>query len=283
MAPVAHEEQCLCATALRLRSYDPLVHAVIPAEADRTVVIQAASVRSHLAKRNPEARKGQVDFFDDHLAIEGVHHAPGIPHQEEPTGVVGGAVEAHRQGGAADPELGYVFVGSATNPAVVGMVENDPPPPGPIPPNYTRFRMGGRGAPQIPFGLRPFKPPYGRITAYDMNRGEIAWKVPFGEGSPLIRRHPLLRDVDLPARLGTPGNNGPMATAGGIVLIGGGERYLYAFDAATGREVTRVPTELRTSGNPMSYVTGTGRQFIVIATGAGPDASLVAFALPEEG
>ena len=73
-----------------------------------------------------------------------------------------------------------------------------------------------------------------------------------------------------------------MATAGGIVFIGGGERYLYAFDAATGREVTRVPTEFRTSGNPMTYITRAGRQFVVIATGAGPDASLVAFALPEE-
>ena len=79
----------------------------------------------------------------------------------------------------------------------------------------------------------------------------------------------------------TPGTNGPMATAGGIVFVGGGERYLYAFDAATGREVTRVSTEFRTSGNPMTYVTREGRQFVVIATGAGPDASLVAFALPE--
>ena len=125
------------------------------------------------------------------------------------------------------------------------------------------------------------KPPYANLVAMDLNRGEIAWKVPFGEGSRLIRNHPLLRGAELPARLGTPGQNGPMATASGLVFIGGGEPYLYAFDAATGREVSRVPTEFRTSGNPMTYVSGSGRQFIVIATGAGPDASLVAFALPE--
>jgi glucose dehydrogenase len=71
-----------------------------------------------------------------------------------------------------------------------------------------------------------------------------------------------------------------MATATGLVFIGGGERYLYAFDAATGREISRVATEFRTSGNPMTYVTRSGKQFIVIATGAGPDASLVAFSLP---
>ncbi len=126
------------------------------------------------------------------------------------------------------------------------------------------------------------KPPYARLVAIDLEAGAIAWRVPFGEGSALVRRHPLLRDADLPDRLGTPGANGLMVTGGGLVFIGGGDPYLYAFDAATGREVSRVATEFRTSGNPMTYRARSGRQFILIATGAGPDAALVAFALPEE-
>jgi quinoprotein glucose dehydrogenase len=123
------------------------------------------------------------------------------------------------------------------------------------------------------------KPPYAVLVAIDLHKGEIAWKVPFGEGLQAIRQHPLLKGVALPERLGTPGAPGPIVTSGGLVLIGGGDPYLYAFDKATGREVWRVATPQRTSGNPMTYKTRAGRQFIVIATGAGPDAALAAFAL----
>ena len=127
------------------------------------------------------------------------------------------------------------------------------------------------------------KPPYAFLVAIDLNVGEIAWKVPFGEGSRLVRNHPLLRGTTgLPERLGTVGNNGPMVTGGGLVFMGGGDPYLYAFDAETGQELGRHATEFRTTGNPMTYRSRGGRQFIVIATGAGPDASLVAFALPNE-
>ena len=139
------------------------------------------------------------------------------------------------------------------------------------------------GSPQLarsPLGAIPLiKPPYAYLVAIDLNEGEIAWRVPFGAGSRIIRSHPLLQGVELPARLGTPGNSGPMVTAGGLVFLGG--EVLYAFDKATGEEVWRGATTFRTSGNPMTYRAALGRQFVVIATGAGPDASLVAFALPE--
>ena len=98
-------------------------------------------------------------------------------------------------------------------------------------------------------------------------------------GEPVIRSHPLLQGVELPERLGTLGSNGPMVTKGGLVFIGGGDPYLYPFDKATGEEVWRGPTTFHTSGNPMTYTARSGLQSVVIATGAGPDAALVAFAL----
>ena len=123
------------------------------------------------------------------------------------------------------------------------------------------------------------KPPYAHIVALDLNRGELAWKVPFGEGNPAIRSSPLLKGVALPERLGTTGAPGLLVTKSGLIFIGGGDPYLYAFDKATGREISRVATPSRTSANPMTYKTRLGRQFVVIASGAGPDATLAAFAL----
>ncbi len=116
--------------------------------------------------------------------------------------------------------------------------------------------------------------------AVDLNAGEIAWRVPFGEGSDEIRTHELLRGIDLPERLGTLGNSGPLVTKGGLVFLGGGEPYLYAFDKATGAELWRGATPFPTNANLMTYRTRSGRQFVVISTGRGSDAALVAFALP---
>jgi mono/diheme cytochrome c family protein len=137
-----------------------------------------------------------------------------------------------------------------------------------------------------PLGAIPLtKPPYAHLLAVDLNRGEIAWKVVFGEGSAAIRRHPLLKGIDLPDRLGTPGNSGVAVTKGGLVFIGGGEPYLYAFDKTTGREIWRGSTDGRTGGNPVSYQTSAGRQFVVISTssGANSGAGMVAFTLKQGG
>jgi len=103
--------------------------------------------------------------------------------------------------------------------------------------------------------------------------------VPFGDTESL-RRHPALKGVALPASLGVAGAPGVVATAGGLVIAGGGDSALHAIDAVTGVELWHSTPGRRINGTPMTYRTAGGRQFIVAATGGGQDAALVAFALP---
>jgi quinoprotein glucose dehydrogenase len=192
-------------------------------------------------------------------------------------------------GGAAfDPETGLLYVKSNDNTTVLQVCPNlgdDKNTDGAI--RSVIGVGGGRGCGEStgarsPLGGIPItKPPYAHLVAIDLNKGEIAWKVPFGNGSGRIRNHPLLAGVDLPDRLGTFGHIGSIVTKGGLVFIGGGDPYLYAFDKATGDEIWRGATPNATSGNPMSYQARSGRQFVLVPSGGGIDASLVAFALPE--
>jgi quinoprotein glucose dehydrogenase len=131
-------------------------------------------------------------------------------------------------------------------------------------------------------GDRPLpllKPPYGYLVAIDLNKGTIAWRVPFGD-TPMLRAHPALAAATLPESLGTPGAPGVLVTKSGLLFVGGSDLAFHAVDARTGKELWRVPTR-RGTGTPMTYRAKSGRQFVVIATSNGPDASLVAFALPE--
>jgi glucose dehydrogenase len=101
-----------------------------------------------------------------------------------------------------------------------------------------------------------------------------------GEGSQTMRRHPLLKGVALPARMGSnTGNGGPLLTASGLVFISGGDGYLYAFDKRTGAELWRGAVPYASGGNPMTYRTRAGKQYIVIATGVSDENALVAFTL----
>ncbi len=148
-----------------------------------------------------------------------------------------GASGGANWGGAAfDPETGLPYVRTSedadTNQVCVN-ADNDPEVDVaysnncPYGATLLMFReAGGPGAAQTPESkLGPIlliKPPYAHLVAIDLNAGEIVWKVPFGEGSREMREHPLLRGVELPERLGTRGNSGPMVTKGGLVFLGGG-------------------------------------------------------------
>ena len=133
-------------------------------------------------------------------------------------------------------------------------------------------------------GLPLVKPPYSRVTAYDLNRGTIAWQIPMGDGP---RQHPLIAHLNL-GPLG--GGRGYVLTTRSLLFVGhrGGRGggpdappespSLQALDKASGSVIAKVVLPLGPS-SPMTYV-HQGRQYIAMAVGAGPTAEIVAVALP---
>jgi len=186
-------------------------------------------------------------------------------------------------GGAAfDPRSGYLFVRATRGVGLNRLAKNDGSDPL-VAVSYSNVFARGGETVNLPGGLPLTSPPYAVLTAIDMNQGTIAWRVPLGEGNQALRNHPLLKGVSLPDRLGSPNNRGgAMVTASGLVFIGGGDGYLYAFDTRTGREIWRGKVPYFNTADPMTYRTRSGRQFVVMATGAGAQNALVAFTLEDE-
>jgi len=192
-------------------------------------------------------------------------------------------------GGASfDPETGYLYVRANNGTSTNRVGKNDGSDPlVDVDYSYTFGRAGrggggggGGGAPAGLRGLPVVSPPYAFVVAIDLNKGEIAWKAPLGEGPPSIRNNPLLRGITLPERLGNSNNHGgTLVTRSGLVLCAAGDGYLYGFDKKTGKEIWRGKLPFPQGANPMSYRTKTGRQFIVLSTGTGAENALVAFTL----
>jgi quinoprotein glucose dehydrogenase len=114
------------------------------------------------------------------------------------------------------------------------------------------------------------------VVAINVNTGDIAWRVPFGD-MPSIRNHPALAGAKLPDALGSAGAWGVIVTRSGLVIGGSGDdSTLHALDAATGREIWKLQLPRPPSATPMTYRTSSGHQFIVIATGSGVNSEIVA-------
>jgi quinoprotein glucose dehydrogenase len=185
-------------------------------------------------------------------------------------------------GGAAfDRSSAFLFVRAAENVTVNAVGKNDNSDAN-VDVEYSN-QFASRDASRSGLaGLPMTRPPYATLTAIDLNRGEVAWQKPVGEGNPAIRNHPLLQGVTLPERLGSDSKGGSIVTAGGLVFVGGGDKYLYAFEKTTGREIWRGALPYANGATPMTYRTRSGDQFIVIATGSGADNALVAFGLARD-
>ena len=134
-----------------------------------------------------------------------------------------------------------------------------------------------------PLGFPCNEPPWGQLTAIDIETRTIAWQRPLGT----TRDHAPL---GLPLPTGVFNIGGPLTTAGGLIFIGATiDNYLRGFDVETGAELWRARLPAGGQASPMSYVsTRTGRQYVVIAAGGHvvmrttPGDYLVAYALPEK-
>jgi quinoprotein glucose dehydrogenase len=137
-------------------------------------------------------------------------------------------------------------------------------------------------------GLPLLKPPYARISAIDLNKGEILWHIAHGETADNVRNHPALKGLTIP-RTGRPGLIGPLVTKtlviageGGVFTTPSGQRgaMLRAYSKTDGKEVGAVYMPAPESGSPMTYMLN-GKQFIVIAiSGGNYSGELLAFRLP---
>ena len=229
-------------------------------------------------------------------------------------------------GGAYDPETHTVFVPAInTGAAMRGLI---PPPPGYSDAKYVEGQAGqpfriqigggmgsGAGAEKLTAeqgkaaeiegktaevksagppvrttveGLPLVKPPYGTLTAINLDTGDFRWQMPNGDTPDGIRSNPALKGLNIP-KTGQPGNVGPLATK--TLVIEGDPEYstttshprgamLHAWDKLTGKEVGAVWMPAPQTGSPMTY-TYEGKQYIVVAVAGGNySGEYIAYSLP---
>ncbi len=178
---------------------------------------------------------------------------------------------ANWTGASFDPETNVLYVPSLTRPGAISLSAPDQAR------SDWRWSINRRPMPLVQ-GLPLLKPPWRRITAFDMNRGEMLWQAPLGDGP---RDHPAIRHLNL-GRLGTPPQSG-IVTEGGVLVTktlvvsiepivdelgdrtANGSRVV-AFDKATGELLGQVEVDVNLHGGPMTYM-HEGRQYILIAAG----------------
>ena len=192
-------------------------------------------------------------------------------------------------GGSFDPQTHIYYVFSQRVAGSLGLV---PPEAGESDVKYfvgTVHESGHAFHRLTVQGLPLVKPPYGRISAINLDTGEIVWQVPHGETPDEIRNSPVLKGLNIP-RTGRPGIIGVLTTKtlviageGGVFTNAAGQKgaLLRAYDKATGKDAGAVYMPSGQTGSPMTYMLN-GKQYIVVAIGGqGYPGELLAFSLGE--
>jgi len=233
------------------------------------------STEDNLVDFTPELRAEALEILNE------FDHGPLFtpPTEKGTVNLPGWAGGANWWGAAFDPDTSLFYIPSITSPITVKLNVPDPER------SNLKFVRGGPalgGGLDGPRGIPLFKPPYGRITAIDLNTGDHAWMIPHGDGPRKKISEMVGRDV---GPLGS-GGGGPLLTktllfvgqgAGGRGGRGAGASHLFrAYDKATGKVVAELDLPSPPTGTPMTYSAG-GKQYIALAT---QDGRIVAYALP---
>ena len=260
-----------------------------------------------------DMRAQAVDLFSRYK-VSGMFTPPVVG---DPKGFLGainlgnGTGGTNWPGGGYDPETHIVYVQAQA--AALSQISLREPPPGFSDMRYVSgrsdqpFRIAdGPGfgsaadAPPLPAqpavggglniqGLPILKPPYGVVSAVNLDRGEIQWQVPYGETPDSVRNHPALKGMKI-GNTGQPGSVGLLVTKT-LVILGDSQltttaehprgAMLRAYDKASGKEVGSVWMPAPQSGSPMTYWVE-GKQYIVVAISGGAySGEYLAFALPQ--
>lgn len=224
---------------------------------------------------------------------EGLFTAPDTDYSLSFPGSLGGM----NWGGLSyDPTANTVFVNDMRLGLWVHMMEQDPEAAASNGSEAVNTVMGGvplKGTPYSvnknrflsPLGIPCQEPPFGTLTAIDMDTQQVAWEAPLGTVQDTVL---FGMKMHLPMPVGMPTIGGSLSTQGGLVFFAATQDYyLRAFDSATGKEVWKARMPVGSQGTPISYVSQKdGRQYIVISAGGArqsPDRGdyLIAYALPQ--
>ena len=219
-----------------------------------------------IAKITPEHEKACRELLEK--AGGGRNRGPYTPASAEgalvfPT-MSGGASWS---GGAFDPTLGYYIVNTQDTGSFRTIKQQANDPKGPLESPRLYGRDAGPGSASIN-GWPCWQPPWGRLTAINVNTGDFAWQIPFG----------TMAGVPPGIQTGAPSaGGGPMTTAGGLIFIGGArDGYLRAFNTQSGQELWRAKSDDVFQGTPISYMGKDGKQYIAAAAGS----TFVTYKLP---
>jgi quinoprotein glucose dehydrogenase len=273
----------------------------------------------------PELRAQALEVLKRYRVGTSVFTPPMLGNVNGILGAVGAGTATNWPGSAADPELHVVYAQASHGVGARSLVA---PPPGFSDIRYVQgiggrpFQLvfgpgdccaadgagvassyGRQAAPPPPpsaapapatpglsvQGLPIMKPPYGTISAINLDRGEIMWQVPAGDTPDYVRNHPALKGMNIPTT-GQPGvSSVGLISTKTLVIMGDSQvtttpthprgAMLRAYDKTNGQEVGAVWMPAPQSGSPMTYMVD-GKQYIVVAVGGGNySAEYIAFSL----